>query len=82
MTPDQIAEGKWLSAEFTPGKETPGQRKETPGSTSEFKATKAKAETGEFEQHKCQRRRRIQFGRHDANACSTASFFKQHKCTV
>ncbi|MGA9450137.1 MAG: tetratricopeptide repeat protein, partial [Verrucomicrobiia bacterium] len=47
MTPDQIAEGKRLSAEFTPGKEMPGQSKEPPGSTSEFEATKAKAETGD-----------------------------------
>ncbi len=40
MTPDQIAQGERLPAEFHP-------RKETPGSTSEFEATKAKAETGD-----------------------------------
>ena len=40
MTPDQITEGQRLSAEFTP-------KKETSGSSSEFGATKAKAETGD-----------------------------------
>lgn len=40
MTPDQIAEGKRLSAEFTPGKEMPGQSKEPPGSTSSSKQLK------------------------------------------
>jgi TPR repeat protein len=40
MTPDQIAEGQRLSAEFTP-------KKETLGSSSGFEATRAKAETGD-----------------------------------
>ncbi len=46
MTPDQITEGKRLSAEFSPGKETDGQRKETSASSDEFEATNAKAEAG------------------------------------